>query len=80
MENNTKTDLFAAALDELAEVIATEIVKRSNSVIEKSIEKAVNKYIDGSDFTYMLEDAVREKIESHVEDYVSGISLSVRID
>ena len=80
MEIIEKNNVITAIVNDLSEAIANEIMKNMTSEIEKKVETAVSKYLDGSDFTYMLEDAVKESMESHVEDYISGISLSVRID
>jgi len=68
------------AIKELASIIATEVINNMNKQIEEKAYRVVSDYMESQDFTYMFEDVVKDKIESHVQDYVDGISLSVRID
>jgi hypothetical protein len=49
-------------------------------MIERKVERAMSDYMDGSDFTYQLEDLVKDRMESLVDDYVSDVSLSIRVD
>ena len=76
---DTKSPLNQA-IEVLAEAIASEVTKNLQSTIERKVERAMSDYMDNADFTYQLEDLVKDRMESLVDDYVSGISLSVRID
>jgi len=68
------------AIKELASIIATEVINNMNKQIEEKAYRVVSDYMESQDFTCMVEDVVKDKIESHVQDYVDGVSLSVRID
>ena len=74
------TNPIEIAVQNIAEIIATEVLKNIQQTIEKRIERALEEYIESPDFRYTLGDAVSDKIEEHVTDYIEGISLSVRID
>lgn len=79
MENTTKSAL-TEAIAVLSEAIAAEVVKNLESVVQRKMERAMEDYIDGQDFMYVLEDMVKDKVSDLVDDHVSNVSLRIEVD
>lgn len=80
MDTNTKTDAMTEALAVLSEAIAERVTKNLNDTINLKISRAIEDYMDGGDFLYSLEDAIKEKMSDIVDDHVSNISLRIEVD
>jgi len=79
MENTTKSAL-TEAIAVLSEAIAAEVVKNLEVTIQRKMERAMEDYIEGSDFLYVLEDMVKDKVSDLVDDHVSNVSLRIEVD
>lgn len=79
MENTTKSAL-TEAIAVLSEAIAAEVVKNLEVTIQRKMERAMEDYIDGQDFMYVLEDMVKDKVSDLVDDHVSNVSLRIEVD
>ena len=77
---NTVTNPIEIAVQNIAEAIATEVLKSIQQTIEQRVERAVQEFVESQDFHYILEDNIKDKMEEVVDDHISNISLSVRID
>lgn len=78
--SETTTDTMTAAIQNLSEAIAAEVVKNLESVVQRKMERAMEDYIDGQDFMYVLEDMVKDKVSDLVDDHVSNVSLRIEVD
>lgn len=79
MENTTKSAL-TEAIAVLSEAIAAEVVKNLEVTIQRKMERAMEDYIEGQDFMYVLEDMVKDKVSDLVDDHVSNVSLRIEVD
>jgi len=79
METTTKSAL-TEAIAVLSEAIAAEVVKNLEVTIQRKMERAMEDYIEGSDFLYVLEDMVKDKVSDLVDDHVSNVSLRIEVD
>jgi len=79
MEPTTKSAL-TEAIAVLSEAIAAEVVKNLESVVQRKMERAMEDYIEGQDFMYVLEDMVKDKVSDLVDDHVSNVSLRIEVD
>ena len=79
MEPTTKSAL-TEAIAVLSEAIAAEVVKNLEVTIQRKMERAMEDYIEGSDFLYVLEDMVKDKVSDLVDDHVSNVSLRIEVD
>lgn len=77
--NVTKSAL-TEAIAVLSEAIAAEVVKNLESVVQRKMERAMEDYIEGQDFIYILEDMVKDKVSDLVDDHVSNVSLRIEVD
>jgi len=77
--NVTKSAL-TEAIAVLSEAIAAEVVKNLESVVQRKMERAMEDYIEGQDFIYVLEDMVKDKVSDLVDDHVSNVSLRIEVD
>lgn len=80
MENTTTKSALTEAIAVLSEAIAAEVVKNLESVVQRKMERAMEDYIDGQDFMYVLEDMVKDKVSDLVDDHVSNVSLRIEVD
>lgn len=78
--SETTTDTMTAAIQNLSEAIAAEVVKNLESVVQRKMERAMEDYIEGQDFMYVLEDMVKDKVSDLVDDHVSNVSLRIEVD
>lgn len=78
--SETTTDTMTAAIQNLSEAIAAEVVKNLEVTIQRKMERAMEDYIEGSDFLYVLEDMVKDKVSDLVDDHVSNVSLRIEVD
>lgn len=78
--SETTTDTMTAAIQNLSEAIAAEVVKNLESVVQRKMERAMEDYIEGADFLYVLEDMVKDKVSDLVDDHVSNVSLRIEVD
>jgi primosomal protein N'' len=78
--SETTTDTMTAAIQNLSEAIAAEVVKNLESVVQRKMERAMEDYIEGQDFLYVLEDMVKDKVSDLVDDHVSNVSLRIEVD
>jgi primosomal protein N'' len=78
--SETTTDTMTAAIQNLSEAIAAEIVKNLEVTIQRKMERAMEDYIEGQDFLYVLEDMVKDKVSDLVDDHVSNVSLRIEVD
>lgn len=78
--SETTTDTMTAAIQNLSEAIAAEVVKNLDISIQRKMERAMEDYIDGQDFVYALEEIVRDKVSDLVDDHVSNVSLRIEVD
>ncbi len=76
----TTTDTMTAAIQNLSEAIAAEVIKNLESVVQRKMERAMEDYIEGQDFMYVLEDMVKDKVSDLVDDHVSNVSLRIEVD
>ena len=79
MEPTTKSAL-TEAIAVLSEAIAAEVDKNLEVTIQRKMERAMEDYIEGSDFLYVLEDMVKDKVSDLVDDHVSNVSLRIEVD
>jgi transcription initiation factor IIF auxiliary subunit len=77
--NVTKSAL-TEAIAVLSEAIAAEVVKNLESVVQRKMERAMEDYIEGQDFLYVLEDMVKDKVSDLVDEHVSNVSLRIEVD
>jgi primosomal protein N'' len=77
--NVTKSAL-TEAISVLSEAIAAEVVKNLEVTIQRKMERAMEDYIEGQDFMYVLEDMVKDKVSDLVDDHVSNVSLRIEVD
>lgn len=80
MSETTTTDTMTVAIQNLSEAIAAEVVKNLEVTIQRKMERAMEDYIEGSDFLYVLEDMVKDKVSDLVDDHVSNVSLRIEVD
>jgi primosomal protein N'' len=81
MENTTVTkSALTEAIAVLSEAIAAEVVKNLEVTIQRKMERAMEDYIEGQDFMYVLEDMVKDKVSDLVDDHVSNVSLRIEVD
>lgn len=78
--SETTTDTMTAAIQNLSEAIAAEVVKNLEVTIQRKMERAMEDYIEGQDFMYVLEDMVKDKVSDLVDDHVSNVSLRIEVD
>lgn len=78
--SETTTDTMTAAIQNLSEAIAAEVVKNLEVTIQRKMERAMEDYIEGQDFLYVLEDMVKDKVSDLVDDHVSNVSLRIEVD
>lgn len=78
--SETTADTMTAAIQNLSEAIAAEVVKNLESVVQRKMERAMEDYIEGQDFMYVLEDMVKDKVSDLVDDHVSNVSLRIEVD
>ncbi len=78
--SETTTDTMTAAIQNLSEAIAAEVVKNLESVVQRKMERAMEDYIEGQDFLYVLEDMVKDKVSDLVDEHVSNVSLRIEVD
>lgn len=81
MENTTVTkSALTEAIAVLSEAVADEVVKNLGVTIQRKMERAMEDYIEGQDFMYVLEDMVKDKVSDLVDDHVSNVSLRIEVD
>lgn len=80
MSETTTTDTMTVAIQNLSEAIAAEVVKNLEVTIQRKMERAMEDYIEGSDFLYVLEDMVKDKVSDLVDEHVSNVSLRIEVD
>lgn len=80
MSETTTTDTMTVAIQNLSEAIAAEVVKNLESVVQRKMERAMEDYIEGQDFMYVLEDMVKDKVSDLVDEHVSNVSLRIEVD
>lgn len=78
--SETTTDTMTAAIQNLSEAIAAEVIKNLEVTIQRKMERAMEDYIEGQDFMYVLEDMVKDKVSDLVDDHVSNVSLRIEVD
>lgn len=78
--SETTTDTMTAAIQNLSEAIAAEVVKNLEVTIQRNMERAMEDYIEGQDFLYVLEDMVKDKVSDLVDEHVSNVSLRIEVD
>lgn len=78
--SETTTDTMTAAIQNLSEAIAAEVVKNLDISIQRKMERAMEDYIDGQDFVYALEEIVSDKVSDLVDEHVSNVSLRIEVD
>jgi hypothetical protein len=78
--SETTTDTMTAAIQNLSEAIAAEVVKNLEVTIQRKMERAMEDYIEGQDFLYVLEDMVKDKVSDLVDEHVSNVSLRIEVD
>lgn len=80
MENTTTKSALTEAIAVLSEAVAAEVVKNLEVTIQRKMERAMEDYIEGQDFMYVLEDMVKDKVSDLVDDHVSNVSLRIEVD
>jgi primosomal protein N'' len=78
--SETTADTMTAAIQNLSEAIAAEVIKNLEVTIQRKMERAMEDYIEGQDFLYVLEDMVKDKVSDLVDDHVSNVSLRIEVD
>jgi primosomal protein N'' len=78
--SETTADTMTAAIQNLSEAIAAEVIKNLEVTIQRKMERAMEDYIEGQDFMYVLEDMVKDKVSDLVDDHVSNVSLRIEVD
>lgn len=78
--SETTTDTMTAAIQNLSEAIAAEVIKNLEVTIQRKMERAMEDYIEGQDFLYVLEDMVKDKVSDLVDEHVSNVSLRIEVD
>ena len=49
-------------------------------ISDRVMVEAVEKFIESSDFHYLIEDAVQSQVEDIVKDAIAGTSLRIEVD
>lgn len=80
METTTTKSALTEAIAVLSEAVAAEVIKNLEVTIQRKMERAMEDYIEGADFLYVLEDMVKDKVSDLVDDHVSNVSLRIEVD
>lgn len=80
IDKTTENTMLYSAIANLSEAIAAEVVKNLEITIQRKTDSAMEDYVKGQDFMYVLEDIVRDKVSDLVDEHVSNVSLRIEVD